>query len=570
MLKFNLTTIALTLFTLYVLNSLYVLYHFFHIPDCSGGPKKCLSPHSTIDGPLEVALYTSTRKDTKNSKNMHMIWKNNNFSISEPFTKSINVSIPRKTRTNGSLFVHVFVYPYGMSPFENYFTSYDVGEQTQYAMPKENTIHLLSGSSGDTQVQVPLFYLGSQYVHPMESRKTSHEQPITHWRAKFSFYVLSEKVVFERFAIPGEIYPFLRVTASEEYLPVVYIDQLQVKYRHIQPLNKTSKDMPLVIDYSPISLGKMRIWSSVYQSLAVMKTLGFSDKDVDDIRGLFTEVNMYLLGLTFTISIFHILFDFLAFKNDINFWRKTDSMVGLSSRTLVWRCVSSIVIVLYLVDEKGSLLVTIPAGIGTIIEAWKMSKAFKLSIKFENSYKPSIQFGERSSKEKETDCFDDEALYYLKYLMYPLVMASAIYSLIYQPQKRYLYYFHTAPHSVIYTKLYYFIFLFSWYSWLIKSLVNGIYVVGFLFMLPQLFVNYRLKSVAHLPWKALMYKAFNTFIDDVFAFIITMPTSHRLACFRDDIVFVIYVYQRWLYPVDKMRVNEYGISYKDDDKEKKD
>jgi len=40
-------------------------------------------------------------------------------------------------------------------------------------------------------------------------------------------------------------------------------------------------------------------------------------------------------------------------------------------------------------------------------------------------------------------------------------------------------------------------------------------------------------------------QAFNTFIDDIFAFIITMPTAHRLACFRDDIVFLIYLYQRW-------------------------
>lgn len=60
-------------------------------------------------------------------------------------------------------------------------------------------------------------------------------------------------------------------------------------------------------------------------------------------------------------------------------------------------------------------------------------------------------------------------------------------------------------------------------------------------MLPQLFVNYKLKSVAALPWRAFMYKAFNTFIDDIFAFIITMPTAHRLACFRDDIVFLIYL-----------------------------
>ena len=37
----------------------------------------------------------------------------------------------------------------------------------------------------------------------------------------------------------------------------------------------------------------------------------------------------------------------------------------------------------------------------------------------------------------------------------------------------------------------------------------------------------------------------NTFIDDVFAFIITMPMSHRVAVFRDDVVFLVYLYQRW-------------------------
>lgn len=63
-------------------------------------------------------------------------------------------------------------------------------------------------------------------------------------------------------------------------------------------------------------------------------------------------------------------------------------------------------------------------------------------------------------------------------------------------------------------------------------------------------------SVDHL-------QAFNTFIDDMFAFIITMPTAHRVACFRDDVVFVIYLYQRYLYPVDKARVNEFGEAFAD-------
>ena len=62
-----------------------------------------------------------------------------------------------------------------------------------------------------------------------------------------------------------------------------------------------------------------------------------------------------------------------------------------------------------------------------------------------------------------------------------------------------------------------------------------------------------------------MYKGFNTFIDDVFAFIITMPMAHRVACLRDDLVFFIYLYQLYLYPVDKKRTNEYGFAYEPED-----
>jgi hypothetical protein len=37
-----------------------------------------------------------------------------------------------------------------------------------------------------------------------------------------------------------------------------------------------------------------------------------------------------------------------------------------------------------------------------------------------------------------------------------------------------------------------------------------------------------------------------------------MPVMHRLACFRDDVIFLIYIYQRWIYRVDLSRRNEYG------------
>jgi uncharacterized protein with PQ loop repeat len=186
------------------------------------------------------------------------------------------------------------------------------------------------------------------------------------------------------------------------------------------------------------------------------------------------------------------------------------------------------------------MLILIPSGSGVLIELWKLTKALKIQWTIRYGL-PWPIIGTTTKAEQRTEELDSEAMRHLAKLMIPLCFAGAIYSLLYVPHK-------------------------SWYSFIINCCANGVYAFGFLFMLPQLFLNYKLKSVAHLPWRAFMYKAFNTFIDDIFAFIIRMPTAHRIACFRDDIVFLIYLYQRYLYPVDKTRVNEFGEKFESEKK----
>lgn len=48
-----------------------------------------------------------------------------------------------------------------------------------------------------------------------------------------------------------------------------------------------------------------------------------------------------------------------------------------------------------------------------------------------------------------------------------------------------------------------------------------------------------------------------------------MPILHRLATFRDDVIFFVWLYQKWAYKVDYSRVNEFGQGGEDEAEEPK-
>jgi hypothetical protein len=182
-------------------------------------------------------------------------------------------------------------------------------------------------------------------------------------------------------------------------------------------------------------------------------------------------------------------------------------------------------------------VIRISCFVGLAIELWKVTKVTDVTVDFENKVMglfPRVQVDDRKEYEESgTKVYDRMAFRYLGMVFFPLAFGYCIYSVIYNEHK-------------------------SWYSFVLGSCYGFLLTFGFIMMTPQLFINYKLKSVAHLPWRMMTYKALNTFIDDIFAFVIKMPTMYRIGCFRDDVVFFIFLYQRYIYRVDPTRVNEFG------------
>ena len=186
----------------------------------------------------------------------------------------------------------------------------------------------------------------------------------------------------------------------------------------------------------------------------------------------------------------------------------------------------SIVVTLYLFNNETSLLILIPQVMAIGLDCWKLTQA---SIVERKASFPYFELKDKQSyAESDTKKYDDEAMKYLSYALYPLMACYTVYSMVYNTHK-------------------------GWYSFVLNTAVGGIYVYGFILMTPQLYINYKLQSVEHMPQRTMIYRFLNTIIDDLFSFIITMPTMHRISCFRDDLIFVIYIYQRYKYRIDNTR-----------------
>jgi hypothetical protein len=389
---------------------------------------------------------------------------------------------------------------------------------------------------------------------------------------------------------------FVRVESSQSHpsgiahLPALHVDEIGLTSEKYIPVNGTVSSLPLRITFDRsdmkdehhvhattataggISPARWRLLTHLSKSIESQKQLGFEQSDIDDLRRLIADTNVTLLAITMLASALHLLFEFLTFKNEVSFWRNNTDLTGLSVRSLFLDMIGQVIIVFFLIEKGSSLLMTVPSACGCLIALWKCRRAAGLAfvrLRPEDHAKPcswwnrlprliggvelratrleisqSVSEPTKKDSKKQVpstgqdlqahtiEC-DRIATRKLGSVLVPLVAAYTLYSFV------------NEEHS-------------GWYSWLITSASTAVYALGFVLMTPQLFLNHKMKSVAHLPWRVLVYKSLNTFIDDLFSFIIRMPTMARISCFRDDIVFFIYLYQRWQFPVDKSRPVEGG------------
>jgi len=479
-----------------------------------------------------------------------LIWKQEGFvfgnweqGVAKDSIFEVNTQIPASDRVqnNGSLYLHSFLVKAGKSPdpsagktlFSKKWTAHKTQRLNKFMKRKyKKTANLLTGETEQSEEDQKKAAVGLTEI-------------VSHWHPNITINVVYDHTPW----IPGQVPPpldeFVEFTSSmANYKPILWINDYWNLNRDYQPINTTTPSLNLTITFQPLSMFKWQMYSAQqlrnrFNVLGNLMGEEEEDQDQDSVKEAFLETNIYLLALTFVVSIVHSVFEFLAFKNDIQFWNNKKTMEGLSVRSVFFNVFQNLIVVLYVFDNDTNTVIRLSCFVGLAIEIWKVTKVTDVSFDYENKvlgFLPRVRLDDKKEYlDSGTKEYDRMAFRYLGMVFFPLAFCYCIYSVIYNEHK-------------------------SWYSFVLGSCYGFLLTFGFIMMTPQLFINYKLKSVAHLPWRMMTYKALNTFIDDIFAFVIKMPTMYRLGCFRDDIVFFIFLYQRYIYKEDPTRVNEFGFS----------
>lgn len=356
------------------------------------------------------------------------------------YTKSLKFKPSPRLQNNGSIYLHTYMVKTGKSPDPAAGEDY-AGFEVAYARRALNklkkiryqkTQNLLTGTTEKSDEEV-------------RAAETMENKIISHWHPNLTINIIVDQTSWVKGQIPQPLDEYVTfLPTSHSYLPIIFYNDYWNMLRDYLPINDTITELELTLTFHPLSLFKFQLYAAQGMrnkwTSSLLGDMGEEqDEDQDSLKETLLDTNPYLLGLTFCISILHTIFELLAFKNDIQFWRDRKTLEGLSVRTVFFSVFQSFIVLLYVLDNETNFMIRVSCFIGLGIEVWKIQKVVNVHFNYQNKILgiiPRISFSDKGSYiQSSTKEYDKLAFKYLGWLCFPLIVGYCGYSLYYHEHR---------------------------------------------------------------------------------------------------------------------------------------
>lgn len=300
------------LFFAFILHSIWNLLLIFQAPVCQKGDV-CYTSYLNLGPDLDLLVFTTDKR----RNNEQQILAVSNFNYEESFERyvciiqvqchmslllfkynlnivcfrELMIDLPESVRNNGTMLIHTIVLPsrnnnkeLTISKAVRVADAYHLKDTlTQYMVPKSSTFNLLK-----------------------EETKKQYVKPVIHLRTKYSVMICTDNLNIPHNNIPNEIINLLRINSKGQFLPMVIQDFFQTRLRDLEEVNQGTTNVKILYTYNPATIGKFKFLMQMQMTFQHFLSLGFTEKDVDEVKGVFADTNVYLLCATVFIGSIHV------------------------------------------------------------------------------------------------------------------------------------------------------------------------------------------------------------------------------------------------------------------------
>lgn len=285
--------------------------------------------------PLDIKIYVSpflVMPQLGPVSKEALVLEENEFKIGDWKDKrhvDTRIVVPKEVQNNGTLWAHFYVGVSGsvLDPAEKGYDMYKayhfVRPLTQY-LPKKKTAKarwLLGGSNTTENVE--------ENIQPEGPTVASYYHP------NFTISVIPDSGTFNFPNMHPALRQYLHLETSGArdasgqngwYYPILFVNTFWQLREHMTIVNSTVKTLPLHIDLDNLNWWKFSIIASIDEGMKRNQRQIASGgpipaagdgSELEEFKRILIGTNIYLLATTGIVSILHMVFETLAFKNDI-------------------------------------------------------------------------------------------------------------------------------------------------------------------------------------------------------------------------------------------------------------
>ena len=345
------------------------------------------------------------------------------------YSRTVKVKPTMRLQNNGSIYLHTYATKTGRSPdprsgddYAGFEVAYNRRQLNKFKKIRyQKTQNLLTGTTEKSAEEVA-------------KAEVMSSQILSHWHPNLTINMVVDQTNWVKGTVPPPLDEYVTfLPTGHTYMPIVFANDYWNMLRDYQPINETVESLDLTITYQPLSLFKFQLYAAqgmrnkwTSSMLGDLAGGDEQDEDQDSLKETLLETNPYLLGITFVVSILHTVFELLAFKNDIQFWKERKSLEGLSVRSVFFSVFQSLIVLLYVLDNETNFMIRMSCFIGLGIEVWKIQKVVNVTVNYEQKLFgiiPRVWFTDKGSyAESPTKQYDYLAFKYLGWLCFPLII----------------------------------------------------------------------------------------------------------------------------------------------------